>query len=128
MTGSPAAAAPATIASACSSWMTLNAPAPRPARAAGPTMSPVDTSGIVTSDPGHQIQVAGVPVVEYRGRFRLVAAHDPDRRRDRLGRGAVPAGADPGQRGHPAGARLVGVDHLAGQPDRVGEKLGPGRA
>jgi hypothetical protein len=45
-TGAPAASAPATIASACSMPMTLNAPTPRPAARAGPMISPMVARGI----------------------------------------------------------------------------------
>ena len=45
-TGKAAASAPATIASACSMPITLNAPTPDPASRAGPMMSSMAASGI----------------------------------------------------------------------------------
>ncbi len=45
-TGARTASAPATMASACSMPMTLNAPTPRPAARAAPVISPMAASGI----------------------------------------------------------------------------------
>src|SRR5581483_8935263 len=62
ITATPAASAPATIASACSSVITLNAQTPRPSARAASTMTLVETSAISSpflfqhTDPHHQAQ------------------------------------------------------------------------
>src|SRR2546421_6049968 len=126
ITGAPAAAAPVTIAEACSSWITLKAPTPR----SRPTISAMDTNGMSALQ--HQrVDEPPVPGVALRDHLindRIMPAHHPYRRRHRVGGRRVPAEADARQRGGTPGAGFVGVGDLDSHPGRVREQLRPGRA
>src|SRR5919197_305783 len=88
ITGARARCAPETIASACSSWITLKAAAPVPSARAASTMEAVETSGMSHRGRAEYHRAGEVP-----GDVGVNAARDPagdgqaldgDQRRDRV--------------------------------------------
>src|SRR6266536_1738707 len=114
-TGAPARSAPATMASACSTWMTLKAPTP--AFPALPTMSTVGVSiQLLHGDRGPQPRV-GV-VVDVTGEW---ARHGGRRHRDRVREPGRPVACVAG--GERGDTRVAGPGRVA--PQRLGHPHPP---